>query len=206
MQLELQVTAPTKTGSGLGVAKMTSDAQSNLLISEYHGRYYNAAYNNGQATNMYSLANQAAVTTTAALATTFTGLSVANPAGSGVNLEILFFSCAQFAVGAAAAIGYMTGVGASAGTLIPRPAVTGQAPGSKAVGSNSSTLGGTPVLEEVIGSCGSLATTGYGLQPALIKDIGGSLIIPPGSFIASFTSIATTSALLFGFRWLEVPI
>lgn len=206
MQIELLVGTPSKSGSGLGAAKLTGDNQGNLLVSEYHGRYYNAAYNNGSPTNMYSLANQAAVTTTAALATTFTGLSVANPAGSGVNLEILFFSCAQFAVGAAAAIGYMTGVGASAGSLIPRPAMIGQAPGSKAVGSAGSTLGGTPVLEEVIGSCGSLATTGYGLQPALYKDIGGSLIIPPGSFIASFTSIATTTALLFGFKWLEVPI
>lgn len=206
MQIELATNPPTKASGGVGASKLSSDFQSNLLVSEYHGRYYNAAYNQGQGTNMYSLANQAAVTTTAALATTFTGLSVANPTGSGVNLEILFFTCAQFAVGAAAAIGYMTGLGASAGTLIPRPAITGQAPSSKAIGSAGSTLGGTPVLEEVIGSCGSLATTGYGLQPALVKDIGGSLIIPPGAFIASFTSIATTTALLFGFKWLEVPI
>lgn len=205
MQIELQVGNPTKVGPGLGQVKMIGDAQGNTLFSEYHGRYYNAAYNNGAPGNMYSLCNQAAVTTTAALATTFTGLSVANPAGSGVNLQMLFFSVGQSLAGVAAAVGYMTGLGASAGSLVPRAAVVGQTAASKAIGSAGSTLGGTPVLEEVIGSIGSLATTGYGLQAGLSKDIGGSLIIPPGAFIASYTTLAN-AGMLFGFRWLEVPI
>lgn len=195
----------SKTSNGNTNAPAMVDNQNNLLISAYHGRFYNAAYNGGLPTNMYSLCNQAAVTTTAALATTFTGLSVANPAGSGVNLEILFFSVGQSLAGVAAAVGYMTGVGASAGTLIPRPSVVNQAPASKAIGSNSSTLVGTPVLEEVIGSVGSVATTAYGLTAGLYKDIGGALIIPPGAFIASYTTLAN-AGLLFGFRWLEVPI
>jgi hypothetical protein len=49
--------------------------------------------------NMFSVCNQAAVTTTTSLNTTFTGLAVANPAGSGYNLVINKFTCAQFAVG-----------------------------------------------------------------------------------------------------------
>lgn len=204
--ITLQVGAPAKVAPGANNAILSADAQSNLLVSEYHGRYFNAAYNNGAPGNMYSLANQAAVTTTAGLATTFTGLALANPAGSGVNLEILFFTAAQLAVGVAGAVGFMTGLGAAAGSLIPRAAITGQTTASKANGSNSATLGGTPVLEEAIGSIGSLATTGYGLQSGLIKDVGGSLIIPPGAFIASYTSAACTSAFIFGFRWLEVPI
>lgn len=195
----------SKIANGNVNSPIMMDNQGNLLISEYHGRFYNAAYNGGIPTTMYSLCNQAAVTTTAALATTFTGLSVANPAGSGVNLEMLFFSVGQSVAATACAVGYMTGVGASAGSLIPRAAVVGQGPASRAIGSAGSTLGGTPVLEEVIGSTGSLATTGYGLQAGISKDIGGSLILPPGTFIASYTTIAN-SGLLFGFRWLEVPI
>lgn len=205
MQITGQVQPITKVGNGNNNQIVAVDNQGNLLVSEYHGRFYNAAYNGGLPTNMYSLCNQAAVTTTAALATTFTGLSVANPANSGVNLEMLFFSVGQSVAATACAIGYMTGVGASAGSLIPRAAVVGQAPASKAIGSASSTLGGTPVLEEVIGSSGSVATTAYGLTPGLSKDIGGALIIPPGAFIASYTTLAN-SGLLFGFRWLEVPI
>jgi hypothetical protein len=69
---------------------------------------------------MFAVSNQAAVTTSAALTTTFTGLSVANPAGSGKNLVMVRFNCAQFAAGAAAGVGYMTGTGASAGSLITR--------------------------------------------------------------------------------------
>lgn len=199
-------TAPiTKITNGNNNVAIATDNQANMLVSEYHGRYYNAAYGGGLPGNMFGVANQAAVSTTAAFATTFTGLSVANPAGSGVNLEVLFMSAAQFAVGAAAAVGYMTGSGASAGSLIPRNSVVG-GPTSKAIASAGSTLGGTPVLEEVIGSIGSLATTGYGLQAGLLADLGGKIIIPPGFFIASYTSIATTSALIFGFKWLEVPV
>lgn len=205
LSITTQVSAPPKVQAGQNNAFLTADNQSNLLVSDYHGRYYNANYNAGGVGNMYSLCNQAAVTTTAALATTFTGLSVANPAGSGVNLQMLFFSVGQSLAGVAAAVGYMTGIGASAGSLIPRAAIVGQTAASKAIGSNSSILGGTPVLEEVIGSVGSLATTGYGLQAGIYKDIGGSLIIPPGAFIASYTTLAN-AGLLFGFRWLEVPI
>lgn len=195
----------SKTVNGNTNVLVALDNQNNLLVSEYHGRFYNMAYNGGLPGNLFGVCNQAAVSTSAALTTTFTGLSVANPAGSGVNLEIIMFTCAQFAVGAAGAVGYMTGVGASAGSLTARNSVVGGR-ASTAICSAGSTLGGTPVLEEVVGSVGSLATTGYGLQPALVVDLGGRIIIPPGAFIASYTTAATTTALIFGFKWLEVPI
>lgn len=152
--------------------------------------------------NMYSLSNQAAVTTTAGLATTFTGLSVANPTGSGVNLVMVRFNVAQMAVGVAGSVGYMTGAGAAAGTLIPRNRTQAFGANSKAIGSNSATIA-TPVLEEAVGSIGSLATTGYGLQAGLSVPMN-NLIIPPGMFIASYTSAACTSAFEFGFVWIEI--
>ena len=151
------------------------------------------------------MSNQAAVTTTAALATTWTGLSIANPSTSGYNLVINRFTCSQFAVGAAAAVGIMCGSGASAGSLTPvNRILNGKA--SVAVASAGSTLGGTPVLYETFGEVGSLATTGYGLQSGIVADLKGSLIIPPGYFAASYTTIVTTSALIFGFVWEEVPV
>ena len=152
--------------------------------------------------NMYSLSNQAAVSTTAGLATTFTGLSVANPLGSGVNLVMVRFNAAQMAVGVAGSVGYMTGAGAAAGSLIPRNRTQAFGAASKAIGSNSATIA-TPVLEEAVGSIGSLATTGYGLQAGISVPMN-NLIIPPGVFVASYTSAACTSAFEFGFVWIEV--
>lgn len=153
---------------------------------------------------MFSLANQAAVTTTAGLATTFTGLAVANPAGSGVNLVMVRFNAAQMAVGVAGSVGYMTGAGAAAGALVPRNRLTGSTIASKANGTNSATIA-TPVLEEAVGSIGSLATTGYGLQAGISVPMN-NLIIPPGQFVASYTSAACTSAFEFGFVWIEEPL
>ena len=154
--------------------------------------------------NMFRLANQAAVTTTAGLATTFTGLSVANPIGSGVNLVMIRFSVAQIAVAVAGGVGYMSGTGASAGALVPRNCFQGSGGVSKAIGSAGSTLGGTPVIEELVGSVGSLATTGYGLQIGLTAPMN-NLLIPPGNFVASYTTAACTSAFVFTYTWVEIP-
>lgn len=173
--------------------------QGDMIVSELHGRYYEQALRG----NMYVVANQAAVTTTAALATTFTGLAISNPAGSGVNAVVNKFFVGQFAVGAAGAVGIMTGAGAAAGSLVPRNCMVG-GPTGKVTASAGATIA-TPVLERLVGSVGSLATTGYGLMPAAYIDLEGSLIIPPGFFAASYTTAVTTTALIFGFQWEEVP-
>jgi hypothetical protein len=171
-----------------------------LIIQQLHGRYYEQAFRQ----NMWAVANQAAVSTTAALATTWTGLAVSNPAGSGVNLVFNKFVCAQFAAGVAGAIGLMTGTGAAAGSLVPRNRMVG-GPSSKAVASAGATIA-TPVLELVFAQVGSVATTAYGLTPGLSVDLEGSLIVPPGFFVATYTTAATTTALLFGLQWEEVPV
>lgn len=199
MQLQGYIGNYSKTADGQGPVVRQGN-QGELMVSELHGRYYEQALRG----NMYRIANQAAVTTTAGLATTFTGLAISNPAGSGVNAVVNLFSVAQFAVAAAGAVGIMTGAGAAAGTLVPKNALVSGTTG-KVTASAGATIA-TPVLDIVIGQVGSLATTGYGLTPGLVVDLGGSLIIPPGFFAASFTSIVTTTALLFGFQWEEIPV
>jgi len=175
--------------------------QGDTMVSKLHGDMYEQAYRG----SLFSAGNQAAVTTTAGLATTFTGLAIANPATSGVNLVIRQFQVAQFAVAAAGAVGGMVGAGAAAGSLIARNCKVGGAISPATTASAGATIA-TPVLERVVGSVGSLATTGYGMQNGIIYDFQGSLIIPPGYYAASFTSAVTTSALLFGFVWEEVPV
>lgn len=175
--------------------------QGNALADKLHGDMYEQAFKG----NLYSVTNQAAVTTTAALATTWTGLAIANPAGSGVNLVLRTFSCAQYAVGAAGAVGVMVGTGAAAGSLTVRSARTGAAYAGVTTASAGATIA-TPILERVVGAVGSLATTGYGAVPAIVHDFNGSLLIAPGYFVASYTTAVTTTALIFGFVWEEVPI
>lgn len=171
-----------------------------LVVSELHGKYYEQAYRG----NLYSCANQAAVTTSTTLNTTFTGLAIANPAASGVNLVMRRFRVAQFAAGAAAVVGVAVGAGAAAGALVIRNRKwAGVA--SAATASAGATIA-APILVGVAGHVGSLATTGYGLIPAVGIDFDGDLIVPPGYFICSDTSIATTSALIFAFEWEETPV
>lgn len=199
MQITGQIGNLAKTADGLGPIVRQGN-QGELMVSELHGRYYEQALRG----NMYRVANQAAVTTTAGLATTFTGLAISNPAGSGVNAVLSLFTVGQVAVGAAGAVGIMSGSGAAAGSLVPKNAIVSGTTG-KVTASAGATIA-TPVLDMVVGSLGSLATTGYGLQPGLAVDLGGSIIIPPGFYAASYTTIVTTTSLIFGFMWEEVPI
>lgn len=194
-------TGPVQSTDGV-IANARGGLQGDAIVSQLHGANYEQTYRK----NVFGVANQAAVTTTAALATTYTGLVVGNPAGSGINMVLLRFDCAQFAVGAAGAIGIMTGQSTTAitDTLVPRNRFVGQVR-SKAVANAGQTIG-TPVLEQVFGTLGSLATTGYGLQPGVSADINGSLIVPPGFFVAAYTTVVTTSALIFSFVWEEVAV
>lgn len=180
--------------------KARGGRQGDQIVSELHGRYYEQTFRE----NVFSVCNQAAVTTSTSLNTTFTGLSVANPAGSGYNLVVNKFTCAQFAVGAAAVIGISVGAGAAAGSLTIRNRKFG-GKSSIAVASAGATIA-APILMVTAGSVGSVATTGYGLSQSIVVDLEGSLIIQPGFFMASDTSIATTTALIFSFCWEEVPI
>lgn len=176
------------------------DQQGAGLVTELHARYYQQTVRG----NVFSVNTQGtAVTTTAALATTWTGLGISNPTGSGVNLVLLAFSATQFAVGAAATIGILGGVGTLTRTLAAQPRMIGLGTTAKANCSATDTIA-TPLLIATYGSVGSVATTGYGLENGLYVDVGGNVVVPPGSFIATYTSIATTTALNFGFTWEEV--
>lgn len=199
MQITGLVGNPVAAASGSN-ALLRMGAQSDLINSNLHGVYYEQAYRG----NIFRIANQAAVSTTAALATTWTGLAISNPAGSGVNAVINLFTCAQFAAGTAGAIGIMTGSGAAAGSLVPKNAIIG-GPTGKVTASAGATIA-TPVLDIVVGNLGSVATTGYGLSSAISFDMEGSIIVPPGFYAASYTTAATTTALIFGFQWEEIPV
>src|ERR1700722_19390451 len=182
-------TGNTKTADGNVNTPLRQGGQNEMMVSELHGKYYEQAYRG----NLFSVANQAAVSTSSTLNTTFTGLSLANPTGSGVNLVILQFYCTQFAVGAAATVSIAGGTGVAAGSLVVRNALVGTTAKTQTIASAGATIT-APVLLRPVGSVGSLATTGYGLSQSIIADVAGSIVVPPGSIVCSDTSIATTTA------------
>ena len=188
-----------KTRAGVGIAALAADDGARI-VQQGAGKYADLV----RAGNVYVIANQTPVTTTAVLTSTYTGLAIGNPLNSGKNLEILTAGFAQHAVAAAGLVGLMTNTQVIAASLIPKNRLTGAVGGSVAVASASFSLTGTAVLETLIGSTGSLATTGWGNLPAPTIDLGGSLILILGNAVSFYTSVITTTALIFSIMFIEV--
>ena len=132
-------------------------------------------------------------------------MAIGNPVGSGVNLSLIRFTCNQFAVGAAATIGIMGAAGTITTSLAIQSRMVGAGLVSKATASAGQTIS-TPLLLSTAGSLGSAATATYGLLSGVAIEINGAIVVPPGSFIASYTSVVTTTSLQFGYVWEEVPV
>lgn len=175
--------------------------QADAIVSELHGRYYSQTVRG----NMFGITG-ALTTTTAAGAATFTGLIVGNPVGSGVNLAInKCFVSQGAALTAETEIGIMYGANtttASLATIFNRNPL---GPASKAVANAGQTITAMTAFIVWAGS-GSGAITVPGIIPVNGVDFEGSLVIPPGYAIASYTSRVTTAALMFTFTWEEIKV
>ena len=63
----------------------------------------------------------------------------------------------------------------------------------------------SPVLERVVSTYGTGAiTTWQGAGPQ-VYEIDGSIVLPAGRGICTYTTTATTAAFQFSFLWEEVP-
>jgi energy-converting hydrogenase Eha subunit E len=196
---------PDGSGSiGGQVARMGHNGD--LIVSELHGRYYEQAYRK----NLYGGSIVGQVTTVGA-ATTYTGLCLSNPVGSGVNLVINKVGV-SFLVGfaASATVGVMTGINVTTNVTHTAAAVVR----NKFIGSvagmglldSSATLPTAPVLDIVLfsGLTGAITTA-----PAAdgMFDLEGSIILPPGAYAAIYTStVSGTASMSASFSWEEVPV
>ena len=183
--------------------------QGEQMVSELHGRYYEQAYRK----NVYVGSNGATPTvTTVALATTYTGLALINPVGSGVNLSVLKVGVSFIVVfPAVATVGVMAGYSPLGTTTFTAAATDGLSSvlnGPRALGraALSATLVGTPQLHTVFGSGLTGAATVQTTQWALY-DMEGSLIIPPGGYAAIYTStVCGAAGMAASFMWEENPV
>lgn len=172
-----------------------------LIVSELHGRYYETAYRRQK----YSAQNATAVTTTAGTAGTFTGLMLANPVGSTVNLVLEKVGAAFFVAPAAInPFGIFTGNGVLSATTVDgvKNRYIGGAAGQGISYKAATITGGTSQLDTVFGTVFTTLT-----NMTVNYDIEGGLIIPPGTFVASWTNSASgASGCYFSFDYEEVPI
>jgi hypothetical protein len=208
MLFQGQVGAPSAQSLTPGTQPTVRAGQlGDVIVSELHGRYYETSYRKA----LFGGGNQAGVTTTAAFATTYTGLVLANPNGSAVNLVLNKVGVTQIlAQTTVSAVGIM--VGFSPTNLSGTTAVTVK---SKFLGApqgvgqlyNAATLPVAPTLDTVFGSLYTAAVTSIPVVPAFLIDLEGGLILPPGAYAALYTTTATTaSSLIATMTWEEVPV
>lgn len=183
------------------------------IVSELHGRYYETTYRG----NVFMLS-----VSTAAAVTAYTGgaagtpmLALFNPVGSGRNLVILkasFANVVAASAGGTVTFGLYFGTTATitqATTVAPWSMVTQQQSGSVATGFRNVALTSGSAASNVIalGSYYWATAAGAALVSGGPVDLEGSVIIPPGAYVALGGSAALTSATWIGsLQWEEVPV
>jgi len=209
MIIQGQVGQPTISTLSAGTTPPVRQGQlGDVIVSELHGRYYETAYRR----NMYTATLTAGTTTSAALSTTFTGLLLLNPNNSPVNIvvnKVGFSFLVAFA--AASAIGLQTGnqstallSGLTTTNTVVRPNFVGAGIGTALTYSAATTT--APGLQQLFGAglTGAITTTP---QVFSYFDLEGSLILPPGAWVGSYTSTASgASGMLMTIQYEEIPL
>ena len=188
------------TATAATVNPLCSHTNGSLLVATGAAGRAEAAL----AGRLFSVSNQGAVAVTAALNTTWTGLGVCNPTGSGKILIMHEFGWSQTVVNPAeGAIGLMTATDTGfAAALTARCCRYGYAT-SVAYCDDGATIS-TPVLERLCGGTMEGAiTTVPSLCPNVVR-LDGSIILDPGRSVMTYHTIGGTASLAFYFIWEEV--
>lgn len=212
MPLSIGQVGPLTSTSSIAAGQQVAQRAGNMgeqIVSELHGRYYEASYRR----TLFNAANQAAATTTVGLATTYTGLCLSNPVGSTVNVvlnKVGYSFIVAFA--AASAVGLMCGY--NSGTNVthttpgtPRSNFFGVGSAGSALVDTAATLPTAPVVTHLFASGLTGAITTGELISGETVDLEGSVILPPGAYAAIYTSTASgASGFLGSFQWEEIPL
>ena len=156
---------------------------------------------------LFSASSGTKVATSAGVTTTWTGLGINNPAGSLKNVILHEFGFGQMlSPNTIGAIGLQTAsIAAPAADLVVYNCLDGESASAsvcKAV--NADTLV-TPVLKRVFASYDDAADSAETALPN-IYPLNGSLVLPPGRAVCSYTTLATVAAYVFYFIWEEVAV
>ena len=183
-----------------------------LIISELHGRYYETAYRRAQFLAS-TVTGQTTTAFTSGTTTAIVGLNLSNPINSPVNLVVNKIGL-SFTVAFAAAASVGLALGYNSGTTVThttaatvRNAYAGVGAAGYGLVDTSSTVPTAPNTTHILGSglTGAITTVPY-VGPSLV-DLEGSIILPPGAYLAVVTSAASGASGFFGsIAWEEVPL
>lgn len=183
------------------VAPPRIDKYANLMASLSGGKYTEAAL----AGRLFCAAMQTPTTTSTTLNTTFVGLALVNPTGSGKIIVVHRFSYAATAALTAEtllALATTTDSGFAA-DITPRCCRYGAA-ASVAIVDKGATIV-APVIERVIATLGQAADTAMGVaNPPNFVELDGSIILDPGRAVVTDTTVATGAVMQFGYLWEEI--
>ena len=195
MQLEGKVGRQTLSAGAKGPIRQNSTGD---MTTEQGGRYAEACL----AGRLFSIANQAKVATTDAFDTTWTGLAIGNPTGSGINMKVLRFAYGlQLASDTAGCIGLSVSATSLTASLTPVNRLAG-GPAGSGLATAGQTLT-TPVLYDLCGSLGTAATSATAVTFTEYW-LDGSLVLTPGYAVCTYTTLDTATRLVFSFLWEEV--
>jgi|GEM_PF-1571625 len=176
-----------KTEAGVGLPVLV-DSSGRLLTKQVGSAYYE------KRRNIYLAANQTGCVWTVGLATTYTGLCLSNPLGSGKNLSILGVSHQEVVAPTGIAAVYLAGlyhataVTHSVPSTILRASIGPATAASVAYADTGATLPAAPKILLNLTAGHTSAALSTSASPAFIP-LEGLITVEPGGFIiiANFT-------------------
>ncbi len=220
MQISGTVLNPGSTNLPDGQAPYVGlGRQSEQLVSGVHGKYYANNYRG----NMYYATNAAAGAAFSIFsATTFIGLFLINPQGSGKNLSIARVTLGMNTAAGTASSGWGYAWLNNAGTGLINTQITAIAPitatrgscicGPAGQGSSVAIAATTATLAAALvwGRCASFTTANGAvtvqMASTLVEDLDGTMIVPPGTMWALTSAILTGLTGTGTITWEELPL
>ena len=172
-----------------------------LVIAQSASKYAEAA----RAGRLFYAANQTPISTSTTLNTTFVGLALCNPTGSGKILILHEFGYAivKAAAGEGALALAETDETGFAAAITPVCTRHGYA-SSVAYVDNGATIT-APVIVKMIATIGQGADTTQLMPPFTLVDLGGSIVLDPGRAIVTDTTVAAgATTIQFSYMWEEI--
>jgi hypothetical protein len=192
--------------------------QTEQIVSELHGKYYQWAYRG----RMFIGSSPIAGVAIPISSTTAPTPCIWNPLGSGVNVVLIRYTAAYTGgTGVVTGFGYyaLTGAGATIGTAAPISAFAATTPTNAIIGGGLAskvkfsstgtvtlTSAGTLVKAMNMGQAVTAATNTNLPQGGISEDFDGTLIIPPGVLFYTAGTAASGDTFAQSFVWYEAPI
>jgi hypothetical protein len=191
----------TITGAVGSVNPLRTHTDGSLAVIPAGGKYAEAAI----AGRLFGACTATPLNTSTTLNTTFVGLGLCNPTGSGKLLILHEFSYgfdnATATGGSILSLAGTTESGFSASVAI-RCTRFGFATSVAYVMTGATII--APVILKIIGCYGETAVTAWSNLPSIV-DLGGSIVIAPGRAIVTDTTIAVgATTAQFSYMWEEI--